>query len=370
MYDFSGSYGIKERGKRKMPDIAAFFFCPGQPSAYSMKKTLTISLSVILGILPFASFAVEDTIMNAGFVPANIWYSQEPFFAGDKIRIYTVIFNGSTEDIVGTVEFLNDGITVGTTDFSLSGGGRVRDVWTDWVAEAGKHTITARIIKVSAVGKDGKKRSIILANTETGKSERAIDLDTDGDDTGDTDDLDDDGDGVTDIDEIQYGTDPLKKDTDRDGTGDAEEIKQKEAILKEQASTTGELGIVEGALQKIDEKIPEPISATVSSGANMIERFRIGEGYRFRRAKEEREREILVLRERAQLLEGIAPVSVQEKGVVDNIEDATKRPLTYISFAILALLQYFFEWKILFYGVSFYVLYRLLKWGIGKIRNR
>lgn len=335
-----------------------------------MKKILIGSLWVIIGILPIATFAAEDSVKNAGFVPANIWYSQDPFFGGDKIRIYTVVFNGSTEDIVGTVEFLNNGLVIGTTDFSLASGGRARDAWVDWIAETGKNVTTARIVGVSAVGKDGKKRPITLANTETGQSERVVDIDTDGDDIGDIDDLDDDGDTVNDIDEIRNSTDPLKKDTDGDGTGDAEEIRQKETVLREQASTTHSLGIVEDTLKIIDEKIPDPVSAAVSTGANIIERFRIGEGYQFRLAKEEKEQEILALRERTHLLEGAEPVSSQGKGVVDRVEGATERPLTYISFAILALLQYFFEWKIVFYGVSFYVLYRLLKWGIGKIRNR
>lgn len=335
-----------------------------------MKKNLIIFLCGVLSIFVTPPvFAVDESIKNAGFVPTNIWYSQESFFAGDKVRIYTVIFNGSTEDLVGTVEFLSNGVSVGTTDFSLAGGGRARDVWVDWTAEEGKHVIAARIAEVSVVGKNGKKRLITLANAETGKSERTIDFDTDGDNIGNINDLDDDNDSIPDIDEIRNGTDPLKKDTDGDGTGDAEELAQKDIAVKE-STTTQNIGIVENALKTIDEKIPEPLSEAVSSGMNIVERFRIGEGYQFRLAKEEKEKEISALGTRANLLAGTKKVSQEEVRMMEKAGEVTEKPFAYISFAVLALLQYFFEWKIIFYGVSLYILYRLVKWVIGKIRNR
>lgn len=28
---------------------------------------------------------------NAGFVPGNIWYSKDPFFASDSIEIHTIV---------------------------------------------------------------------------------------------------------------------------------------------------------------------------------------------------------------------------------------------------------------------------------------
>ena len=188
-----------------------------------MKSFFTILLFFIATAVP--AYAVDTPIKNAGFVPSNIWYSREPFFSGENIRIYTVIFNGSSEDLVGTVEFLDNQTLIGKADFSLARGGRIRDVWVDWVVKDGKHTITARLSGVQAIDTGGKKRPIVLENTETAKSELVIDVDTDKDGIGNTDDPDDDNDTVSDIDEIKYGTNPLKKDSDGNGVLDDEEIK-------------------------------------------------------------------------------------------------------------------------------------------------
>ena len=166
-----------------------------------MKSFFAILLFFVATVVPV--YAVDTPLKNAGFAPSNIWYSRSPFFSGDSIRIYTIIFNGSSEDLIGVVEFLDNGILIGKTDFSLASGGRARDVWVDWVAKDGKHTITARLSGVHAVGTGGKKRPIVLENIETAKNELAIDFDTDRDGIGNTDDLDDDNDNVSDIDEIK-----------------------------------------------------------------------------------------------------------------------------------------------------------------------
>lgn len=332
---------------------------------------LTKSLPILLLFLAgtFSVHAVEAPIKNAGFVPANIWYSKEPFFEGDKIRIYTVIFNGSTEDIVGAVEFLDNGALISATDFSLASGGRVRDVWVDWVAESGKHVITARITEVSVIKEGGKKVPVILENAETGKSERIVDMDTDSDGIGNSDDSDDDNDTVPDVDEVKNGTDPLKKDTDGNGIFDDEELVLAEE-QKEKATSDTQEGVIENALKVIEEKIPDPIEEAISSGANFIERFRVSEGYQARLAKEGKKEEIVAIKEREQVLAGVEKVSQKDEGTLVAISDTAEKPFAYVTLALFTLLQYFFEWKIVFYTVVLYGLYRLIKWTIGKIRNR
>lgn len=335
---------------------------------------LLVRLLVVLSLFFVGTlnvYAGETPIKNAGFVPANIWYSKDPFFAGDKIRIYTVIFNGSTEDIVGKVEFLDNDLPVDTTDFSLAGGGRVRDVWVDWVAESGKHVITARITEVSVIKAGGKKVSVVLENGETGKSERIIDLDTDGDGIGNSDDPDDDNDKVSDVDEIRNGTDPLKKDTDDNGVLDDEELalaaaqKEKEKIVSDTQDS-----IVENAFKKIEEKIPEPVEEAVLAGTNFIERFRVREGYQARLAKEEEKKEIDALSARDRVLASTTKVSQKDVPLLTMVSDTTEKPFVYARFAIFALLQYFFEWKIVFYAVVLYGSYRFIKWAIKRIRSR
>lgn len=330
-----------------------------------MKKIILTALLLISG--GFFAEAAEEPIKNAGFVPANIWYSKDPFFAGDKIRIYTIIFNGSSYDLEGTVEFLDNGALVGKSSFSISGGGRVRDVWVDYKAKEGKHVLSARITSVTASLAGGSKRGIVLDNGESGKSEREVDLDTDGDNVGNKGDLDDDNDAVVDIEEIRNGTDPLKKDSDGDGISDGRELQilleKKEAAEKLSVPERGDARTIIGTIKKVEENIPEPIKEGAWAGANAIERFRVGEGYQARLAREDKAREI------SEMKKGEA-VQAKEKGTLDTISNEAEKPFAYVILAILTVLQYFFEWQIIFYGVIFYLLYRLVKFVARRIRDR
>ncbi len=315
--------------------------------------------------------AEEAPLKNAGFVQGNIWYSKTPFFAGDRIRIYTIIFNGSTEDLVGSVEFLDNGTPIGKSLFSILDGGRVRDVWVDWTAKDGKHTITARIVDVSTTDALGKKKIVVLENSEAGKNELQIDFDTDGDGIGNTGDLDDDNDGVPDIDEVKNGTDPLKKDTDGNGISDGKELELIAAKKISAATSTDTLGGIAGAIKTANDAIPNEVRDGFLLSANAIERFRAGEGYQFQLAKEAKMKEIESIKERNKVL-GVSTLAggAQRQGVLDTVSSTAEKPFAYVTLAILTVLQYLFEWKVVFYGVALYVSYRLFKWIIRRVRGR
>lgn len=320
------------------------------------------------------SYAAQQPIKNVGFVPANIWFSKEPFFAGEKVRIYTIIFNGSSYDLEGAVEFLDNGVLIGKTNFSLSSDGRVRDVWIDWEATGGKHAITARIIGATASSASGVKSSVVLDNTETGKSERDVDMDTDGDNVGNTEDQDDDEDGISDVDELRSGTNPLKKDTDGDGISDGKELetslknKEEAELVLESASTS--VGTILNTLKKIDDAIPEPIKTAAITSTNIMERFRVEEGYKFSLAKDKKLQEINLLNESKQNSFAQKDDKQDTKGVTDTVSNATKKPFAYAMLASIALLEYTFKWKVVFYGVILYALYRLITWLVQRIKNR
>lgn len=317
--------------------------------------------------VPSFLYAIETPVKNAGFVPANIWFSRDPFFDGEKIRVYTILFNGSTYDIDGTVEFLDNEVLIGKTTFALSGGGRVRDVWVDWKAKEGKHVMTARIVGATASVAGEAKRSIVLDNTETGKSERNVDFDTDGDGIGNNEDSDDDNDGVPDVEELRNGTNPIKKDSDGNGVSDGKELeiltKQKEASARGVASTTAPEGTILGTLKKVEETIPVPVKTTANSGFNALERFRVSEGYQARLAKENKLREIKGMASSSALLQKSA-------GTLDQVSNTAEKPFAYVMLAILVAMQYFLEWQIIFYGVVLYILYRLIRFLARRIRDR
>lgn len=335
-------------------------------------------LGVLGGIflLPITSLALPASELdNSGFIPSNIWYSQEPIFAGDKVRIYTIVFNGSGYDLSGAVEFYDNGSLIGSTSFALSSGGRVRDLWVDWVAKEGKHTITAKIAKTVA-DQSGKKVPVILENIETGKSERTIEYDTDGDDIGNTEDADDDGDGVSDVDEIKNSTNPLVKDSDGDGVSDKQEILDKERkeekdradALLAQASTTSVFQKIENTLETTGEALPPPVKSLVASSTNMLENFRIEQGYAFQLKKDSVLREIRTPKT-ATSTSVVATTTTDMQKPIEGVY-TTEKPLAYIKVGVYGMLQYIFQWKVLFYSLLFVATFFALRLALRRFMNR
>lgn len=283
---------------------------------------------IILTFIFFATpvFSAGPAIDNAGFVRSNIWYSKDPFYAGDKIRIYTVIYNGSPYDLSGEVEFLDNNALIGKTDFALSNGGRVRDLWIDWKATEGKHAITARFAGVVADGPNGKETAI-LGNAEAGKSEVVVELD------------------------------PILK--------AAQEKANAEKTAELRAEATAK---VESAVTRMNSAIPEPVKESVSSGKTFLEGFRLGEAYQIKLAKEGQQKNINAIKESEKQARVDSEKTVQ--GATDAMLNTAEKPFAYMLLAILTVAQYFFQWSILFYGVLLYTLYRVIKWIARKARNR
>ena len=110
---------------------------------------------------------------NAGFVPANIWYSEDPFEEGDKVKIYTVIFNPDSRQLSGSVIFFNNSVFLGKKDF-MAEAKSVKDVYLDWTATAGEHSIFGKIENAKFLVSPGKYEEVYLAENETSKSSRTV----------------------------------------------------------------------------------------------------------------------------------------------------------------------------------------------------
>jgi hypothetical protein len=183
-----------------------------------MKKILSTFLaSAALAILLIGG--ALQAVATTGFIPGSIWYSKDTFFAGESIRIYSAVFNGSEETISGTVVFHDNGERIDEAHFPLLAKGSTSVVSVVWDAEAGNHRISAKIVEVTG----SEAAEAMIASKETGEDALYIDRDTDRDGIGDAEDSDDDGDGISDEMEIENGTDPTDSDTDGDGIPDNED---------------------------------------------------------------------------------------------------------------------------------------------------
>lgn len=292
-----------------------------------MNSKLKIAVIISVLVLSFHySFAAEEALKNVGFLPSNIWYSKDPFFAGDKIRVYTVIFNGSESDLEGQVEFYDNNVSIGKTDFSLAGGGRIRDIWINWTATNGNHIISAKIVnpKISAPGEE--PRVIIIANAETGTSERVIDFDI-----------------------------------NKNGVADSKEI-VKNAI------STGEsivLNKIDDVVKKTNEIIPiKPVIETVKEKALAVDEFRESQEKKVSSAvlDVKKDLESLKTENDAAKTSPTAKITGAEQSIKDknmkedgrNIgldKNVAEKPLKYVYLFFLSILEYVLKIKLLFYGV-------------------
>ncbi len=171
-------------------------------------------LKITLASLVFIALTAgaQTTASNLGFIQNNIWFSKEPFFEGDTVRVYSAVFNGSSEDVTGAVEFYANDKLIGADDFSITSGGKVREVWVDWRVTGGNQTVRAVISKAYASKAGEAPRPVTVEHATTGEATRFVDIDTDKDGIGNKTDTDDDSDGITDIAESSVGTNPLVKD--------------------------------------------------------------------------------------------------------------------------------------------------------------
>ena len=52
------------------------------------------------------------------------------------------------------------------------------------------------------------------------------------------------------------------------------------------------------------------------------------------------------------------------------MSNATKKPFAYSMLASLAVLEYTFKWKVVFYGILLYTAYRMIMWLVRRVRDR
>lgn len=134
-----------------------------------------ISLLICLLLTSNIAFAGDTIISNAGIIRSGIWYSKDPFYAGDKIRIYTIIFNGSDFDLIGEVYFEDNGKTICKGSFTATSG-RSQEMWCDWEAVMGEHKITAKILKPKVAPIGEIPYEIVLENNISGVSDKVVEL--------------------------------------------------------------------------------------------------------------------------------------------------------------------------------------------------
>ena len=131
-------------------------------------KKVSIILFLVFFLLPIPSHAQTS---KAGFVPENLWYSKDPFEEGEKIKIYTVIFNPDTRELDGSVVFFDNNVFLGKKSFTAPAKS-VKDVYINWSVTAGNHNIFGKIEDAKFLISTGNYQEVYLADNETNKSNK------------------------------------------------------------------------------------------------------------------------------------------------------------------------------------------------------
>ncbi len=119
--------------------------------------------ALLLVFLPPSAALADDSGLAAGFAPGPLWLSKNAPVEGETVHIYTVVYDSSPTPIEGSVTFLVDGTSIGSSPFTLEAGATsVKSV--DWVAREGGHSVSASV--ASAVNKSSKEPAV-LTNAST-----------------------------------------------------------------------------------------------------------------------------------------------------------------------------------------------------------
>lgn len=266
-------------------------------------KKFGIILFLIFSLLPIGKILAQ--FQNTGFIPANIWYSKDPFEENDKIRIYTFIFNPDSRELSGTVVFFDKTVMLGKKDFTIPPK-EANDLFINWTVTAGDHQIFAKIENAKFLISKGNYEKVYLAENETERSSRTV---------------------------------------------------SKKIISTSNNSNTGasfDSLSVSGIGKLIADKTPGIIAQPVSFATNKIEQFRTGTNSFFQDKKDQTKNEITQFDKK--------DTSKNDKTPVNPI----LKPFKYIELFFFSVLAFIFDNQLIFYSIFVILVFFILRyiWNI------
>ncbi len=280
-------------------------------------RKLGIILFLILSIFPIGRIHAQSS--NVGFVSGNIWYSKDPFEEGDKIKIYTLIFNPDKRELSGTVVFFDKTVFLGKKDFIVPAGG-VRDIFVNWTVTVGDHKIFGNIQESKFLVSKGVYEDVYLSSSETEKSERTVSKKI--------------------IPEIPKPS----------STADIDDIENKDG---------GVSGTIQSIQETIKEGTPDFIAKPILATVNAVDGFRTNIGTLSNNKRDEVKAEI----------EAFSDNKNNTKILSDSKINSNKllKPFKYVELFFFGLSSFIFNNKLIFYGISVVILFFSVRFILRKI---
>lgn len=324
---------------------------------------------ILLSLALFLVFpnTVSAESLNAGFVQ-GLWYSHEPIFHNETVRIYVALRNSADDDLTATVEFFDNDEKIGSQNISAISG-RLIEAWIDWTATFGEHEISASLtnIKVNGVGTNTETATVTSA---LARDVLLIDYDTDGDMIGNKDDTDDDGDGISDEEEIENGTDPLvpnEEEADNEESEKNEAEEEPVTVLSENNSDNS-LGLERFFNEGRTHNAFSVVTDTIDTTKETLDTYREERNERIENKKAEGEKDIQTLAQpESGDPSGIATITRSKiepegKGIVTTLFDVLKTVFnniyTFALFLFSLLLGYPALVELLLLLLILYAIYR------------
>jgi hypothetical protein len=298
-------------------------------------KIFLFSVLFLCSVLLPINLYAENT--NVGFVPSNIWYSKDPFSDGEKIKIYTLLFNQDSRELSGKLSFYNRDTLLGSKNFTLKSQ-ESEVVALEWIVTAGTHTIYARITDAKFLVGSGKYEEINIAQNESEKSQKIV----------------------------------IKK--------IAPDIKKLESDIKEKVEES--VGPIANIEDKIIENTPKVISKPVIAVTSSLDSLRLSGLDYTTNKKEEIQKEINELKAEQEIQnnnEQYKLVNGEKTEVKEPAQNATQevaggegekinenksqvnKPLKYLSLFFFTVLSFILNNKIIFYITLIFLVFSILR---------
>ena len=268
-------------------------------------KKVGIVLFLIFSFLPVQKIFAQ--VSNTGFMSTNIWYSKDPFEEGDKVKIYTFIFNPDNRELSGTVIFFDKTVLLGKKDFTVATN-TIKDIFIDWTVTAGDHIIFGKIENAKFLISKGNYEETYLVENETEKSSRTVSK------------------KIT-----STSTDTVSKIND---------------VVSSSISDMTKL---------MEDKIPDFIAKPMVLGASTVENFR----QNISTASDNKKREV---KNEIKALEN-SKVTLDSKAAKNTL----LKPFKYVELFFLSISSFILNNKILFYGILIINIFFLLRYIWKKI---